>query len=589
MKRKIFFVGSLIVGALSVSTLVAAGIVTTKHNLSVSGPGDVRASSESQVCIFCHVSHRASPVAPLWNRRDSGQSYVPYTSSTAQASPGQPTGASILCLSCHDGTVALGEVLSRDTPIAMAGGMQRMPPGRSNLGTDLSDDHPISFHYSSDLVQRNAELLPPGILDDRVKLDATGQMQCTACHDPHKDTNGKFLAVTHHRGQLCLVCHDKRLQSSSHGTSPNTWDGVGVDPWPETDWDSVDANACNNCHITHSAGGPRLMKYGAEEDNCLVCHNGHVADTNIELVLNKTYVHPVRDTVRIHDPIEDAVVRERHVECEDCHDPHVGNLAQGRQVAESLGRARGVTITGAEVPWVNHEYEICLRCHGDSPGQAPPSTYRLDPETNLRRKLSPGNPSYHPVAAPGRNPVVPSLIAPLTPVSVIKCSDCHNNDDTSGPRGPHGSNYRSLLERQYVTLDPNPESADSYALCYKCHDRNSILSNESFPLHSAHIGGGGFVGGVPGATAGGGQNQNAPCNVCHDPHGVRAVGRHSGEKLMNFDIDAVEPNQAGQLYFESRGYRSGSCSLRCHGKEHFDCAYDSTTLHNVNNSCRNGN
>jgi hypothetical protein len=122
-------------------------IVNTVHNLSVSGPGSIKAISEQEICIFCHTPHNARPDLPLWNRADPGLTYTLYTSSTTQAVPGQPDGASILCLSCHDGTIALGSVLSRGTPIAMAGGITTMPAGNSNLTKDLSNDHPFSTHH----------------------------------------------------------------------------------------------------------------------------------------------------------------------------------------------------------------------------------------------------------------------------------------------------------------------------------------------------------------------------------------------------------------------------------------------------------
>ena len=80
------------------------GMLSSKHNLSVSGPGPVRALSETQVCVFCHTPHNANPTAPLWNRQLSGQTYSPYASGSLQATVGQPNGYSRLCLSCHDGT-----------------------------------------------------------------------------------------------------------------------------------------------------------------------------------------------------------------------------------------------------------------------------------------------------------------------------------------------------------------------------------------------------------------------------------------------------------------------------------------------------
>src|SRR5512142_1240427 len=76
------------------------GILTTKHNLSVSGPGDLKATREDRVCVFCHTPHHASPVTPLWSRPTSSTVYDLYQSSTLIAKPGQPSGGSRLCLSC---------------------------------------------------------------------------------------------------------------------------------------------------------------------------------------------------------------------------------------------------------------------------------------------------------------------------------------------------------------------------------------------------------------------------------------------------------------------------------------------------------
>jgi len=109
------------------------GILDSKHDLSVSGPGPAKALSESEVCLFCHTPHRAVSQTPLWNHRMSEASYTPYTSSTTKAAVGQPTGSSKLCLSCHDGTVALGMLHTRSSPIEMRDGLTTMPPGRANL------------------------------------------------------------------------------------------------------------------------------------------------------------------------------------------------------------------------------------------------------------------------------------------------------------------------------------------------------------------------------------------------------------------------------------------------------------------------
>ena len=111
-------------GVLAVAHLLGQSpqrVKNTVHNLSISGPGAVRAISETEVCVFCHTPHGSSGVTPLWNRNSPVGPYTIYQSSSLEAAIGQPTGASKLCLSCHDGTIALGSVLSRPFPIVMAG------------------------------------------------------------------------------------------------------------------------------------------------------------------------------------------------------------------------------------------------------------------------------------------------------------------------------------------------------------------------------------------------------------------------------------------------------------------------------------
>ncbi|NNE63856.1 MAG: hypothetical protein HKN34_07235, partial [Gammaproteobacteria bacterium] len=145
-------------------------ISNTKHNLSTSGPGDVKAVSETQICVFCHTPHAAEaiPNAPLWNRGDYAETYTPYTSTSINASDiaATPGGSSKLCLSCHDGTIAIGSVNVANGQVNVLINMAGTGPGgvmpdrddvaidtgfTRNLGTDLTNDHPISFTYDDTL------------------------------------------------------------------------------------------------------------------------------------------------------------------------------------------------------------------------------------------------------------------------------------------------------------------------------------------------------------------------------------------------------------------------------------------------------
>lgn len=516
---------------------VTAGIVNTKHNLSISGTGQVKALTEDKICIFCHVSHHSLPVAPLWNRNSSGAVYTPYTSSTAVATMGQPTGSSLLCLSCHDGTIALGEVVNGG-PIQMNGGTTTMPAGPGLIGTNLSDDHPISFVFSSTISTQRGELVDPSTLTGAVKLDSTGQLQCTTCHDPHKDDFGKFLVMDNRASALCEICHVKaNWTQSPHRNSIATWNGVGNNPWPGSLYDTVADNACRNCHVPHSAQhAERLLLQLNEEETCNNCHNGNVA-SNVLADFNKASAHPVFNSTGIHNPNEPVIVDQRHVECVDCHNPHAAGVSVG------VPGISGVDFAGNIVSPITDQYQLCFRCHADSPNITPPRTARQFIQPNIRLQFNPSNASYHPVDAVGKNSNVPSLIPPLTTSSMITCTDCHGSD--TGSNAPHGSNNAPILKLQYVTIDGTAENPTVYALCYSCHDRNSILGNQTFSEHNMHIVG-----------------ENTPCNVCHHAHGVETV-----PKLINFDTNVVSPS-GGVINFTSNGINSGSCTLVCHGENH---------------------
>jgi hypothetical protein len=52
----------------TVPEVLAQSIIHTQHNLSVTGTGEVRALSESEICIFCHTPHNSLPSSPLEQR-----------------------------------------------------------------------------------------------------------------------------------------------------------------------------------------------------------------------------------------------------------------------------------------------------------------------------------------------------------------------------------------------------------------------------------------------------------------------------------------------------------------------------------------
>jgi predicted CXXCH cytochrome family protein len=470
-----------------------------------------------------------------------------------------------LCLSCHDGTIALGAVASEPEEIQFQGGIRFIPAGPSRIWTDLSDDHPVSFVYDSRLVQARLELADPALLPSVIKLDQTGQLQCTACHDPHDDTFDNFLVMSNQFSDLCTSCHNKEgWHFSSHALSNARWNGQGDNPWPNSGFQTVAENGCENCHQSHAAPRPvRLLKRVFGEETCLGCHNGNVASTDIAAELTKQYGHFVQDFSGIHDASEDFSWDgvPPHVECEDCHNPHManGNASPGPlRVSGANTGVSGINVAGKQVPKAQTLAGICYKCHTEFNVIPTLRISRKIDQFNTRLEFDLANPSFHPVGFKGVNREVPSLLSPYTVNSVISCLDCHNNDDPMGPQGPHGSSFEYLLERNYITTDFTEETPSTYALCYKCHSRQSILGNQSFARHKEHI-----------------QDEKTPCAACHDPHGISNTQGNSinNSNLINFDVKIVEPDSRGRLKFTDQGRFRGQCFLNCHGKEHSPLRY----------------
>lgn len=226
----------------------AQGILNTRHNLAsgvgASPSGDIKTTGTNEVCVFCHTPHGADTTvkAPLWNRAISTATYNMYNSATLDAVPSASNlGVSAACLSCHDGTIAFDALRNLPgsggyDPNPAAGGVtnwtftnaptKMMPAGRiTNLGTDLSNDHPIAMVYtdarspsstSADEATGFYNTVTNGTktwventtLSQRVPLYET-RVQCASCHDPHRSDTGTFLRYSNAESKLCRTCHRK--------------------------------------------------------------------------------------------------------------------------------------------------------------------------------------------------------------------------------------------------------------------------------------------------------------------------------------------------------------------------------------------
>lgn len=259
----------VLVASMQVAT---AGIFNTKHNLGSTGINAAsNYSGTEEICVFCHTPHGgdASAAVPLWNRHldPSGfQTYDQRGTTTLDAHI-EPIGSvSIACLSCHDGTQAMDSMINEPgsgidvwafsngrwtgQAAAVAG---RLGPVTvvTNLGKDLTNDHPVSVQFagggysntnpSGPGIDRDFNLAESKVVgsqrvwwvntkieggtSDFEKTDmklytrtATAgafvgepqpYVECASCHDPHVDYNPTFLRIDPKGSAVCLTCHNK--------------------------------------------------------------------------------------------------------------------------------------------------------------------------------------------------------------------------------------------------------------------------------------------------------------------------------------------------------------------------------------------
>lgn len=530
--------------------LNAQSVIDSPHDLSLQSQREYRSINESEVCIFCHTPHSANPEGPMWNKSDQGFLYTIYNSPTFQAISGQPDGSSILCLSCHDGTIALASLQNSKKNMDFT---SQFIKGNSNLTRDLSDDHPVSFIYDAALAKTDGKLIIP----DKTMVDVNGKMQCTSCHNPHDNSIPKFLTESFRYGAICKNCHDVSANwaASVHMTSDVSISGSSSrlhDPFP-----TIAENACSNCHRPHDAQSKPLLN-AAEEHNCLNCHNGSIpAAANISADLLKSARHNVSAYSQVHKSKEDALPANQHVECSDCHNPHeimnTGKTVQAPMVKGANMNVQGISISGSPVNQISFEYELCFRCHSQNAVTSSPTT-RMINTVNTRLEFSTGNVSFHPVAGPRNNSEVTSLIPPLTSSSQIYCTDCHSGNGSGAAAGPHGSSFPYILKSYYnrsksTTGFPQTLTASflntQYALCAECHNMNTIIKNHG-NMNNGH-----FL-------------KYTSCNTCHDPHGFEGGSTLHNNFLINFDIDVIKSDQKSDDFITFEGNGHGTCNFRCH-------------------------
>jgi predicted CXXCH cytochrome family protein len=608
------------------------GDVLGQHQLTVNSGSPVTGLA-GQACLYCHAPHSglASGTA-LWNQTLANTTYVPYASSTYHQK-GNPNPVlasdSSLCLSCHDGTVGVGQTIAYG-PMIMNGTMN----GTDLVGSaDVNNQHPLEPQHPFSLVlplQDSLDListLVQGKTGDPTVNLIKGNVECTSCHDPHVQNKDQvsttFLVRDSSKGQMCLACHDP-TRTVSGQANPGQWQKNPLTLWANSahaqasnqvasnanagDYATVGQNACISCHMPHNAPGPARLTRAPNELDCVSCHSGGAnvspAAPNVFAEYTKAgnVGHPFPQGTNSHDATEDLIGQNvvlnnnRHATCADCHNPHssypVGSFTvlQPPSLRPSQTGVAGISANGTNIvnPAIN-QYENCLRCHGNSSGKVANTVFGYLPvravapadALNLIPQFAATAPSAHPVMYPSSGSALPqpTLLSNMWNLtgtapgrsigSQIFCTDCHNNDDSreSGGNSPNGphGSKYSHILERQYPFAQAPTPGGLIPGQYLYPNPDLSPTGTYALCAKCHN--------LTLLNSSWSQhllhvNSGFSCSVCHTAHGMGSTSATiSGERLVNFDVNVVAPNGATPITYSYNG-GNDSCALTCHGQTH---------------------
>ena len=234
------------------------GLTLTPHDF-VAGPANTNGTTAVGLCTFCHTPHKAQSTKLLWNHTLSANTFSWSDATTTTGGTTLPNiapayqGASVRCLSCHDGTVAIGDVswFNQGPTVANATKMGAAPGQVNNEftisggglgGADMKGNHPVGVPFPFGNVAGTYNAITTGAQVDVNEWQAdptlngirlftnTGTsftagatagktgIECSSCHDPHNGVNkvpttSDFFLRGDYTGNtaayICLKCHKK--------------------------------------------------------------------------------------------------------------------------------------------------------------------------------------------------------------------------------------------------------------------------------------------------------------------------------------------------------------------------------------------
>jgi predicted CXXCH cytochrome family protein len=354
------------------------------------------------------------------------------------------------------------------------------------------------------------------------------QGKCLECHDPHGSDFRRFLVADPKR-ELCEKCHKETFTKNEFVHGPvATGSCVVCHKAHSSDRPHLlvqeGAALCQTCHAEiQTAASPGMHLHGALEQGCTKCHDPHASGHRFQLKQQAPDL-----CMNCHKDAIDAMTgggKHAHAAitqpggCTKCHEPHSSGIPKLQRGSQP---------------------EICLSCHDGHLKNASGGKSTL---TNMTVLLT-QNPDHH------------------GPIRQGACTTCHN---------PHGGERFRMLAEDYPAVFYSPFKAENFALCFKCHIPDLVVSesgqgltnfrNGEKNLHFVHVN----------------QAKGRTCRACHEVHASKRPFhiRESvpfGSSGWELEINYQKTNEGG------------SCAPACHKTREYSRSGETSALRMMSTS-----
>lgn len=378
---------------------------------------------------------------------------------------------------------------------------------------------------------------------------------CDLCHEStgneHPKEGKKGFKLTDKMPDLCYMCHEESQGKNVHAP--------------------LESGDCSSCHSFHSSENQDLLLIAPPSKLCFECHDPAISEKPV-----KHYPVAEGDCQACHDPHKSdytsLTILEVPALCFECHSDisEQLNAANHHPPAEDCSNCH--STHGSEMDYLMDQstIDLCYMCHDNIREDIENKPYVhgiVNEKKTCSNCHSPHGSDYEKyLISDGKelclgchNKAISTKTRTLSNISkkVNESKVVHGAIEFNGCKGchsAHASSHTSLLNESFPSTEYAASVADTFALCFNCHDASMLdedpsLSGTNFRdgdrnMHYLHING----------------DKGRNCRFCHDMHGSPNEHMIATKVKMN----------SWEMPLEYKVFENGgSCYTGCHAEKKY--------------------